>query len=327
MVALLGILLGWRGPRAPRLTEGLVAFCVFLAYVLGLVLASTQSILRGALAVAVFVALSVTLVGLLERGFLLLWAGAALGLIVAPLLLQPIRAPVLVVAVVVAALAAWRRPRRLLALNCALLGGWLVVQGLGLARGWVVLTAAALFGLQELHRLRWQEPRRGRRPELHVALAALGTAALSAAGVLLLPALVRDLPAAPAIAASHALEPLEPLPFAERRARLHDAASHGGLVWPLPSEAILWGRDADPGLYPRVETLDARFLGAEIHFIRRLPGTDLHGAFSLHRAIATLRRVPDAPADGAGAIADPFRPSWRPAPPWARATAREIAAP
>ncbi|HEY1905741.1 MAG TPA: Xaa-Pro peptidase family protein, partial [Myxococcaceae bacterium] len=215
------------------------------------------------------------------------------GAILEPLTSQAFRIPMVVLALLGAVLLAWRRPRRLLAANCALLGGWLVVRGLDLAQGWVLLTSLVLFGLQERHRRRWQEPRRSLRPEGEVFRSGLVPGAIAAAAVLVLPAFVPELPPTPPVEGSH---PLGALPFAERRARLHDAAPHGGLIWPLPSEAIFWGDVAGHDLYPRVETLDARFLGAEVRGLRKLPGTTLQGAFSLHSAISRFRRVPDPPA-------------------------------
>ena len=293
-IALLGILLGWRGPRSPRLTLALGSLCIALSLALGLVAGSRMSFL-GAAASAAFIAAATVLVPALAGRFLLLvWAGIAVAGIVAPLFWQRAHTIVLVLGILLAALGAWRRPRRLLAVVCALVGGWLVVQGLELARGWVVLTSAALFGLQELHRRRWQEPRPVRQPRRPALLGGLAAALIAAAGVLVLPAVVGELPRAP-VAATVRPE-LTPLPFEERRIRLREAAPHGGLVWPLPSESLLWDGDVDRDLYPRVENLDARFLGAEVRGLRRLPGTDLRGMFSLHPAMVRLRRVPDPPA-------------------------------
>ena len=293
-VALLGILLGWRGPRSPRFTLALGSICIALAWGLGQIFTSTQSIVAAALTAA-FVALSAVLVPVLvPRLFLLLWAGLAVAGILAALIWRPLSLVVVVLGTLLAALGAWRRPRRLLAVVCALLGGWLVVQALDLARGWVLLAAAVLFGLQELHRRRWQEPRPVRRPLGPAFVAALLAAGGTATAVLVLPSLTPELPLAADVRAAG--PGLAPLPYEERRARVLEAAPHGGLVWPLPSEAILWDVGGDRALYPWVANLDARFLGVEVRGLRRMPGTDLRGAFSLHPTIARLRRLPDAPA-------------------------------
>ncbi|HET6980914.1 MAG TPA: Xaa-Pro peptidase family protein, partial [Myxococcaceae bacterium] len=152
-----------------------------------------------------------------------------------------------------------------------------------------------LFGLQELHRRRWQDARWVPPSPHAVVLGTFGAAAVAAVGVLLLPVLAEELPPAPTESGPDARR-LAPLPFEERRAHLARAAPHGGMIWPLPSEAILWDVGGDRTLYPWVSNLDARFLGAEVRGLRRVPGTDLRGAFSLHPTIAKLRRIPDPPA-------------------------------
>ena len=292
---LVGLLLGWRGPRSPRLTLALGSVCIALALVLGQLFGSHQSILGMAVSAA-FITAATVLVPLAMRKFLLfLLAGFAVAGILVPLLWQPARIPAGVVGLLLAALAAWRRPRRLLGIVCALWGAWLMVQALDVARGWVLLAAAVLLGLQELHRRRWQDPRWVPPSPGATVLGTFGTAAVAAVGVLLLPVLARDLPPVPTASVPDP-RGLAPLPFEERRAQLARMAPHGGLVWPLPSEAIVWDVGGDRTLYPRFENLDARFVGAEVRGLRRMPGTDLHGMFSLHSTIAKLRRVPDAPA-------------------------------
>jgi Xaa-Pro aminopeptidase len=292
-VALLGLLLGWRGPRAPRLVLGLASFAIALVLCLAMVVTSHQSILLASVWLALIAAAAVLVPARASRLFLVLWGGIALVGIVQPLMWQPAKVPVIVMGMLVVAVTAWRRPRRLLAVLCALLGGWLVVQGLDVAPGWVVFAAAVLFGLQERHRRRWQEPRSLPARGEVVAFGSLAAAALTATAVLLLPFLVEELPPP---RASVGPPGLAPLPFEARRSRIREAAPRGGFVWPLPSETLTWGADADPALYPRLETLDARYLGAEVRGLRRLPGTDLDGAFTLHPVIASLRRIPDVPA-------------------------------
>jgi hypothetical protein len=293
-VALLGILLGWRGPRSPRLTLELGSISLALAWGLGQLFASTQSLVAAALSAAVVAAAAVLVPVLVPRLFLFLWAGLVVAGILAPLVWRPLSLVVVVLGTLLAALGAWRRPRRLLAVVCALLGGWLVIQALGVARGWVLVASVVLFGFQELHRRRWQEPRPVRRARGPAVVAALLAAGATATAVLVLPLLTPDLPPAQEPGATR--PGLAPLPYEERRARVLEAAPHGGLVWPLPSEAILWDVRGDRTLYPWVQNLDARFLGAEVRGLRRMPGTDLAGAFTLHPTIARFRRVPDPPA-------------------------------
>jgi hypothetical protein len=78
---------------------------------------------------------------------------------------------------------------------------------------------------------------------------------------------------------------------AERRARLQAEAPRGGLVWPLPSEAILW--DA-PG-FPAVENLDALYLGGSSDAgLAQLPGVPLlRGRFALNGPIHRMRAIKD----------------------------------
>jgi hypothetical protein len=81
-------------------------------------------------------------------------------------------------------------------------------------------------------------------------------------------------------------------PAAERRARLQDEVLHGGLVWPLPSEALLWG-DND---FPAFENLDALYLGdrADAGLVQ-LPGTSpLRGRFALNGPVHRMRAIKDA---------------------------------
>jgi Xaa-Pro aminopeptidase len=261
---------------------------------LGLVLESRLSILGAAGALALVAAGTVLVPALLPRMLLFFWALVAVVGIVKPLFWDPVQTLAGILGAFLAALGVWRRPPRVLAVVCALIGGWLVVQSFGLDRGWVLLTSAVLFAFQEIHRLRWQEPRLTRRPRGPAAVAAMSAAIATAAGVLLLPRLVDELPNPPEATGRAGLPPI---PFAERRALVRQEAPRGGLVWALPSEALNWDEAKDRELYPRIERLDARFLGAEVRGMRRLPGTDpLLGAFSLHPAIARLRRVPDAAA-------------------------------
>ncbi len=83
-------------------------------------------------------------------------------------------------------------------------------------------------------------------------------------------------------------------PYAGRRARLAAAAPAGGVLWPLPSEAIFWGASAKD--YPAFENLDALWLaGTDPRRPVRVPGTSpLLGRFFLHPHVAPLRLRHDA---------------------------------
>jgi hypothetical protein len=81
--------------------------------------------------------------------------------------------------------------------------------------------------------------------------------------------------------------PTEKAPYAARREKLRQAAPSGGLIWPLPSEAILW---SETDAFPWFENLDARYLSGKPAGLVKLPGTSpLRGAFWLHRPIVDLR--------------------------------------
>ncbi len=83
-------------------------------------------------------------------------------------------------------------------------------------------------------------------------------------------------------------------PYAGRRARLAAAAPAGGVLWPLPSEALFWGPSAKD--YPGSENLDALWLtGADPRRPVRLPGTSpLLGRLFLHPRVVPLRMRHDA---------------------------------
>ncbi len=81
-------------------------------------------------------------------------------------------------------------------------------------------------------------------------------------------------------------------PGAERRTRLQAEVLHGGLVWPLPSESIIWG-DTD---FPAFENLDALYLGdrADAGLVQ-LPGSSpVRGRFALNGPIHRMREIKDA---------------------------------
>lgn len=83
-------------------------------------------------------------------------------------------------------------------------------------------------------------------------------------------------------------------PHASRRTRLAAVAPAGGVLWPLPSEAIFWGTSGRD--FPRFENLDALWLtGADPGRPGRVPGTaPLLGRLFLHRLVVPLRARHDA---------------------------------
>lgn len=83
-------------------------------------------------------------------------------------------------------------------------------------------------------------------------------------------------------------------PHPSRRARLAGVAPAGGVLWPLPSETILWGESGKD--FPPFENLDARWLsGTDPGRPVRLPGTSpVFGSLFLHRRVSPLRARHDA---------------------------------
>lgn len=189
------------------------------------------------------------------------------------------RWPSVGVAVVLLLLGTWKSRWGVL-LACATLGACLVwgvgplVTGLFPWAG-TLGTFLALGGLLLQTR---RGPESG--PPWPVCLrASLGAAALLALTLAALPLTAR------------VLEPTGG-PAVERRARLRDEVLHGGLVWPLPSEALVWGEND----LPAFENLDALYLGdrADAGLVK-LPGTSpLRGRFALNGPIHRMRAIKDA---------------------------------
>ena len=158
---------------------------------------------------------------------------------------------------------------------CALLAAKVIAHGLpGVVPQWQVLAiAVALLAGATLVRSRAPpvQPRFSRVAGFGLAAFALGAAAVLAPFML-----------APEVAAS------------SRLARLAGSAPRGGLVWALPSEAILWDPPFSREQFPFVANLDSLWLGgsARVPFAR-LPGTTLSGRASLHKPIALLRAIKD----------------------------------
>jgi hypothetical protein len=106
-----------------------------------------------------------------------------------------------------------------------------------------------------------------------------GAAAILVLGVVALPWFASD------------LMPTQAPRATERRARLQAEVPRGGLIWPLPSEAIIW----DAHGFPAVENLDALYLGdLSDAGLRQLPGAPLlRGRFALNGPIHRMRLVKD----------------------------------
>ena len=81
-------------------------------------------------------------------------------------------------------------------------------------------------------------------------------------------------------------------PGAERRTRLQAEVLHGGLVWPLPSESLIWG---DPD-FPAFENLDALYLGdrADAGLVQLPDSSLVRGRFALNGPIHRMRAIKDA---------------------------------
>lgn len=83
--------------------------------------------------------------------------------------------------------------------------------------------------------------------------------------------------------------PMEPR-FAARIEQLREHAPTGGLVWPHPSEALLW---EDNETFPAFDREDAIYLTGAPRALVRLPGPWLSQKLSLHRDVAVLRSFKD----------------------------------
>ncbi len=295
----LSLLLSLGGPRRPVLLLSLLALGLLGGLFALALIAKPLSILLFALLAGFGLFLALLLPRLLPRLFIALFALVAL-----PLGPTAALGKAGSVAAIAAALAllffAVKRPAETMRIACAGAGG--MVLSLVLPREhllvWRLAATAALLALEMLvRRFFWTE--RERTP-LGVQVVAGRAAALGAAGMLLVLALpfLAPLPGAP-IASER--PDLPPLPYAERRAHLESLAPQGGLVWPLPSEAIFWDEpNLDRALFPYLDNLDALFLGVRTKGLIALPPRDgslrVSGRISLHQPIADARLVADAPA-------------------------------
>lgn len=282
VLALAGALIGIFAPRSRHAT-----LMVFLA-LLALLVAPGLLVTRGAEIWMVVAVLPVTLLGsvLLARWLPRLATLIMLALTMAVAVLtvtggRPEGRWIAVgVAVVLLALGTWK-PRPGLLLACATIGACLAwgigpfVASLGLWAA-TLLAYLVLGGLALLHQA--GDPAGPSWP--HTLRGATTGAVLLACSVLLLPL------TAPILTTGEAE------PEAGRQERLRAQAPRGGLIWPLPSEAIIWGKSD----FPLFENLDALYLGGRADAgLVKLAGTSiLRGRFALNVPIHRMRLIKDA---------------------------------
>ena len=276
-----GLLLGAAAPRFRA--QVLIGFAALLALAGSVVLAATSpvTIQAGALGLCGALLFAALLGRLLPRLvlFLLLNLAFAGNL---PLGTVPIGQRALV-AVGLASLAVtlWLAIKADLGIRvaCALLGATLIVRPLAPPHPQIAIlvAAAVLFaGSAVLRRRDPVLPPRASRVALFGVI--LG---LAGAGCVL--------------AAFNQARPIppRPAPFAARLARLALAYPQGGLVWPLPSEAIGWSDDVR-GEFAWLPNLDAAWLGAEGRGLWKLPNSTLAGRLVLARELIAARTIKDA---------------------------------
>ncbi len=281
-LAVAGALIGILAPRFRHATLMVVLTLFALLGATGVLVAQGAEIWMTAAVLPVIALGSVLLVRGLPRFGTLILLALAMGLAVLTVTggRRDGRWIAVGVAVVLLALGTWKpRPGALLA--CATIGASLAwgvgpfVASLGLWAG-TGLLYLVLGGLALL--LQGEEPA---GPSWADTLRRAATAAaLLAGGVLALPLAAQVLPTA------------ETEPEAGRQNRLSAQALHGGLVWPLPSEAILWGKTD----FPAFENLDARYLGdrADAGLVKLVGTSILRGRFALNREVHRMRLIKDA---------------------------------
>lgn len=292
--ALAGLVIAFLAPRHRQVSVAVVAALVpplTFAVAVGF---GTLSVLAAAALVAV------------ASGAAILIARAAHRVLVTPLLLAalvglvpPPANPLLVLGLATAVLvfALWLTIRHVdlaLRLACAALGAFLVLRAVSFVSGpyvrllWTAVTllflVAPLLATRRPLSSLWRDPPRPRTPviwrRLWPVAAGAGVAAFLLVCSFVWVAAELPAPASPASAA--------------RLAKLQRRAPRGGLVWPLPSEAMFWDEPSARGEFPRFDNLDARWLtGLPLRGLYRLPGTGLLGAFSLHGAVVPLRIIKD----------------------------------
>lgn len=290
----LGPALALVGPRLRGLLLSLfsLVFAVGLARA-SLLAASVPLVLFAPLAFGTVLS-SLLLVRLLPR-----LSVAVFALAVLPLLpLAELGKLGLCAALLAASASLWlaaRHPQWLMRVSCASAGAWLCAPLLTAMHPLAArcMGTVGLLLFEELARRFLPEP--ARAPLATRAVLRIGAAlgAVAALAVLSLPHFAA--PLGDPVASER--PDLPPLPFAARRAALEAAAPHGGLLWPLPSEAITWDQpDIDRDLFPYFDNLDALYLGARTHSLAALPGTSILGRSSLHPQVAEARRTNDSAA-------------------------------
>ncbi|MCG6924911.1 MAG: Xaa-Pro peptidase family protein [Acidobacteria bacterium] len=276
-----GALIGILAPRYPHVTA--MVFAALLTVVGG----AGVLVFHGAEVWMVVALLPLLALGTLlltrwlPRAGALLMLGTALALAVPTLTggRSEARLPAIGVAAVLL-IVGTAKPRWGVLMACATIGACLawgagpLVAGIG---PWAVTLAAYLvLGGLLLHTRRGAD---SGPPWASCLRASLWVAAVLAVSLAALPLTAR------------ALTPTDG-PGAERRARLQTEVLHGGLVWPLPSEALIWG-DTD---FPAFENLDALYLGdrADAGLVQ-LPGSSpARGRFALNGPIHRMRALKDA---------------------------------
>ena len=91
-----------------------------------------------------------------------------------------------------------------------------------------------------------------------------------------------------------AKNPAPPLSAVCRQEALQQKFPAGGVIWPLPSEAVTWGAAAWKD-FPLIDNLDALYLGLATQAPAKLAATDLlRGAWSLNAVIEKSRQNKEA---------------------------------
>ena len=275
-----GLLLGVFGPRFRPLLLTTFAVGTATAGLFALAVFQPVSILTAAELFAAWLFGAVILARALPRVwvFLLLEAGMVAA---APLaLIQSLKLPLPAVGIASLVLTVLLAVKAEVGLRvaCALLGASLLVRPFSLSQVHLAILAAAVVLFLGSGLARRKDPVLP-LPLKRIALIGLLLGALGGGGLLVLAETATTIPANAATA--------------ERLKRLAALAPRGGLIWPLPSEAIGWTDDVR-GEFASFPNLDAAWLGAAPRGFAKLPGTTLEGRISLNRDVIGLRMVKDA---------------------------------